>query len=108
MLPVFRVYEIQAGWRQPVVRLAGPNAEGRAAQLWEQCHSNPGAALRAVDASGIEWGAPRPGDQHGVHGIRMERCAECAQMFLTGEVGAALCVGCELLIVGSATLLRRA
>ena len=106
VLPHFHAYEVRPGWRQPVVSFAGPDREAGACHLWERCHNKHGASFRAITENGIECGTPNPGDQHGVRGILMERCADCERMFVTPVVGASLCPGCELLAVGSAVLGR--
>ena len=106
MLPRFVAFEVCPGWGQRVVAFAGPRAEAGACFLWERSHDKHGASFRAITAEGIECGTPRPGQQHGVAGVLMERCADCDRMFVTPIVGEHLCPGCELLTIGSATLAR--
>lgn len=108
VLPHFVAYEVCQGWGYPVQRFTARGREAAACYLWQHCHQRHGASLRALTVGGIECGTPRPGDQHGVHGVLMERCADCEQMFTTATVGASLCPGCELLTVGYATLARDA
>ena len=106
MQPHFIAFEICPGWGLATVSFAGPRAEASACFLWERCHAKHGATFRAITANGIESGSPRPGDQHGIRGVLMERCADCEEMFTTMKVGTALCPGCELLTIGYATLAR--
>jgi len=106
VLPFFIAYEVSPGWGRDTVSFAGPRREAAACFFWERCHENYGASFRALTADGIECGTPRPGQQHGVAGVLMERCFECEEMFVTSKVGAPLCPGCELLTIGSASLAR--
>jgi hypothetical protein len=106
VLPQFIAFEVCPGWGLASVAFAGATREAGACFLWERCHDKYGATFRAMTADGIECGTPRPGAQHGVAGVLMERCGDCERMFVTPVVGAPLCPGCELLTVGSAELRR--
>jgi hypothetical protein len=79
----------------------GFEAEVQAARAWERWHRAYGASFRIVTESGEEYGTLRPGERHGVHGILTERCMECGREFRTLQAGAAMCPGCELLVIGS-------
>lgn len=106
MFPNFVAFEVRPGRGEKVITFAGPRREVGACYLWQSCHTRYGASFRAITADGIECGTPRPGEQHGINGVMMERCSDCEAMFITPAVGAKLCPGCELLAVGYATLTR--